>query len=75
MVPSQTTLENGELVDRADTVTAAGEFQADHIPVSDIRKAEQLAADRDFTMKVSAVFGPNVVNERATLKAVVFSEQ
>jgi len=56
-------------------VTAAGEFQADHIPVSDIRKAEQLAADRDFTMKVSAVFGPNVVNERATLKVVVFSEQ
>jgi hypothetical protein len=40
MVPSQTTLENGELVDRTNTVAAAGEFRADLVPVGDVRKAE-----------------------------------
>ena len=75
MVPSQTTLEDRKLVDRADTMTAAGEFRADLIPIGDVRKTEQLATNLDFAVKVSAVFGPNVVNERATLKVVVFSEQ
>jgi hypothetical protein len=74
MVPLETTLEDGELVDRADTVAASGEFRADLIPVGDIRKAEQLATNLDFAMKVGAVFGPNVVDERATVDEVVFSE-
>jgi len=74
MAPSQTTLEDRELVDRADTVAAAGEFRADLIPVGNVRKAEQLATDRDFTWKVSAVFGSNVVDERAAVNIVVFSE-
>ena len=74
MVPSQTTLEDGELVDRADTVAAAGEFQADWILVGDVRKAEQLVADPDLVRKVSTVFGLNVVDERAALNVVVFSE-
>jgi hypothetical protein len=74
MVPLETTLEDRELVDRADTVAAAGEFRADLIPVGNVRKAEQLATDRDFTWKVSAVFGSNVVDERAAVNIVVFSE-
>jgi len=74
MVPIETTLEDRELVDRADTVAAAGEFRADLIPVGNVRKAEQLATDRDFTWKVSAVFGSNVVDERAAVNIVVFSE-
>jgi hypothetical protein len=74
MVLSQTTLEDGKLVYRADTVAAAGEFRADLIPVGNIRKAEQLATDRDFTGKVSAVFGSNIVDECAALNVVVFSE-
>ena len=74
MVPSQTTLENGKLVYRADTMTTAGEFRADCIPVGDVRKAEQLAADRDFAVKVSAVFSSNVVDERAPVGVIVFSE-
>ena len=45
MVPLETTLEDWELVDRADTVAAAGEFRANLVPVGDVRKAEQLAAD------------------------------
>jgi len=74
MVPLETTLEDGKLVDRADTVAAAGEFRADLVPVGDVHKAEQLAANRDFTEKVRAVFCPNIVNERATVDEVVFSE-
>ena len=72
MVPSQTTLEDGELVDRADTVATTGEFRADLVPVGDVRKAEQLVANRDFAVKVSAGFGSNVVDERAALYAVEF---
>ena len=74
MVPLETTLEDGELMDRANTMTTAGEFRADCIPVGDVRKAEQLAADLDFTVKVSAVFSSNVVDKRAALNVVVFSE-
>jgi hypothetical protein len=62
MVPLETTPENGELVDRADTMTAASEFRADLIPIGNVRKTEQLAANRGFTVKVSARFGPNVVD-------------
>jgi len=61
MAPSQTTLEDREVVDRADTMAAAGEFRANLVPVGDVRKAEQLAADRGFTEKVSAGFCSNVV--------------
>jgi len=74
MAPSQTTLEDGELVYCADTVAAAGEFRANLVPVSNVRKAEQLAADRGFAVKVSAGFGSNVVDERAALNVVIFSE-
>jgi len=73
MVPSQTTLEDEKLVYRADTMAAAGEFRADCIPVGDVRKAEQLAANRDLAVKVSTGFGPNVVDERAALNVVVVS--
>ena len=75
MAPSQTTLEDRELVDRANTMTTAGEFRANLVPVGDVRKAEQLAADCDFAVKVGTGFGSNVVDERATLNAVVVSEQ
>jgi hypothetical protein len=74
MVPSQTILEDGKLVYCADTMAAAGEFRADLIPVADVRKAKQLAADLDFAVKVSAVFSSNVVDERAAVDEVVFSE-
>ena len=75
MVPSQTTLKDRELMDRANTMTTAGEFRADLVPIGDVRKAEQLAADRDFAMKVGTGFGSNVVDERATVHVVVVSEQ
>ncbi len=74
MVPLETTLEDGELVYCADTVAAAGEFRADLVPVGDVRKAEQLAADLDFAVKVSAGFGSNVVDERAAINEIVISE-
>jgi hypothetical protein len=74
MVPSQTTLEDRELVDRTNTMTTAGEFRADCIPVGDVRKAEQLAANRDLAVKMSTGFGSNVVDERAALNVVVVSE-
>jgi len=74
MVPSETPLEDGELVYCADTVAAAAEFRANLVPVGDVRKAEQLAANRDFTVKVSAGFGSNVVDECAALNIVVVSE-
>jgi len=74
MAPLQTTLEDGKLVYCADTMAAAGEFRADLVPVTDVRKAEQLAADRDFTSKVNTVFSSNIVDQRAALNVVVFSE-
>jgi len=74
MVPSQTTLENGELVDRTDTVAAAGEFRANLVPVGDVRKAEQLATNLDFAVKVRAGLGSNVVDERTAVDVVVVSE-
>jgi hypothetical protein len=73
MVPSQTILEDGMLVYRANTVTATGELRADCIPVGDVLKAEQLATDRDFTGKVSAVFGSNVVDDHTAVDVVAFS--
>jgi hypothetical protein len=74
MVPLETNLENGELVYCTDTMATAGEFRANLVPVGDVRKAEQLAADLDFTVKVSTVFSSNVVDERAALNVVVVSE-
>jgi hypothetical protein len=74
MAPSQTTLEDRELVDRADTVAAAGEFRSNLVPVGDVHKAEQLAADLDFAVKVSTGFGLNVIDERAAINEIVVSE-
>ena len=55
-------------------MATTGEFRADLVPVGDVRKAEQLAADHDFAVKMSAVFSSNVVDERATVDVVVVSE-
>jgi len=74
MVSSETPLEDRELVYRTDTMATTGEFRANLVPVGDVRKAEQLATDRYFAVKVSTGFGSNVVDECAALNVVVVSE-